>query len=337
MILNKIEILRNHPDSAVLSLFGPGYAAVTMGSSVVIWKCDEVDVEFNQALEMDSEDIPVQYYSGGELVTAFADNQSFQLKNSSKLFPPNSVIHPMYRVDDTWWCKSGRIARCDAPQQFQIDTDSMVAALDKLHSDTVYDGGISDSKSREEFRRIVTLPANSDNVVYSFSTHLANGNYSEVRRTLNLEGLEDDIITRIYKGIQAHPFSVKVVLMFTAFLITVVIYLGWTLHRWLKVRSLRKTDDDDIEKGRMTDKTEKLSKSNYFWAFFSHNKMDVNLNKRDIARIERSQDKMEQEVDLLNARLDSMETLVSMDTSILPLYNTAITIEPESKDMNDVV
>ena len=76
---------------------------MTLGSSVIIWKCDPVSVEFNQDLEEDSEDIPVKYYSGGQMITAFADNKSFQLKNSSKMYPQNAVIHPMYYVDGTWW------------------------------------------------------------------------------------------------------------------------------------------------------------------------------------------------------------------------------------------
>ena len=51
---------------------------------------------------MYSEDIPVTYKKNNEMVNGFADPRSFILKNSSKLFPPTTVLPPMYKVKKIW-------------------------------------------------------------------------------------------------------------------------------------------------------------------------------------------------------------------------------------------
>ena len=78
----------------------------------------------------------------GQEVTGFADPKSFNIKNTSKLYAPNSVLHPAFLIEGSWWCKNGRIGRCAAPQQFAVDTTAMTEALNKLHSSTKYNGGI---------------------------------------------------------------------------------------------------------------------------------------------------------------------------------------------------
>lgn len=79
-----------------------------MGSSLVLWKCDEIEVDFDQDLVEDSQDIPIQYVNNeGVLVKAFADPRSLQIKSTSKLYPPNTILHPAFKIQNQWFCKNG--------------------------------------------------------------------------------------------------------------------------------------------------------------------------------------------------------------------------------------
>ena len=117
-----------------------------MGSSVMVWSCSKQNVQFNQDLNMLSDDIPVKYESNGQVITAFADPRSFTLKNSSKLYPLNSILSPMYKIQDQWYCNNGRISMCDAPEKFHVDTTAMKEAIESLGKSTKYSGGLSDEQ-----------------------------------------------------------------------------------------------------------------------------------------------------------------------------------------------
>ena len=66
---------------------------MVIGSIAYLWKCINVTVEFNNEFMEDSDDIPIKWTtSDGTIRTGFADNNSFRIRNTSKLYPPNSTI-----------------------------------------------------------------------------------------------------------------------------------------------------------------------------------------------------------------------------------------------------
>ena len=212
-------------------------------------------------------------------------------------------------------CKSGKISRCDAPQKFAVNTTSMTHALDDLYTSTVYDGGLTDLQSREEFRKITTLQTKTDVVIFGVARKLADGDYAGVRKTLHLDDLEDSILDKIHRQIEEHPLSVKILIMFAAILLIAAIYMGWTCFRCYEVRQKRHEEDENGEKPK------KVSKMNYLWAFLNHNKMDVNINKHNIEKLEAANTKITKQMDVLDARLDSMETVIEIETAVPPPYN----------------
>ena len=276
-----------------------------------MWRCNEVEVDFNQEMELNSDDIPIRYLKDRVMVTGFADPKSYQIKNTSKLYPPNSVIHPTFYINGNWWCMNGKISLCSAPEKFKVDISSMKTALDNLANNTVYDGGLTDRKSQEDFSRIVSLQQNTDAIRWDFTTKLAENDIPGVRKALDLEHIEDDLFTRVYNNIMAHPVSIKVFLLFGTIGLTIIIYLFWSCNRCGQVRKERHEEKD---------KTARFSKINYWWAIFSHNKLDTNLNTAKIEKLKTANLQMKNDIRVLYARLEAMETVYEVARSVPPAY-----------------
>ena len=276
-----------------------------------MWRCNEVEVDFNQEMELNSDDIPIRYLKDGVMVTGFADPKSYQIKNTSKLYPPNSVIHPSFYINGNWWCMNGKISLCSAPEKFKVDISSMKTALDNLANNTVYDGGLTDRKSQEDFSRIVSLQQNTDAIRWDFTTKLAENDIPGVRKALDLEHIEDDLFTRVYNNIMAHPVSIKVFLLFGTIGLTIIIYLFWSCNRCGQVRKERHEEKD---------KTARFSKINYWWEIFSHNKLDTNLNTAKIEKLKTANLQMKNDIRVLYARLEALETADQVDRNVPPPY-----------------
>ena len=283
---------------------------MVMGASIVIWACTPIEVSFNHDLLLDSMDIPIKYQKDGKEVTAFADTKTFKIKNSTKLFPSNTIIHPQYYIEGSWWCKNGRIGRCDPPKKFKVDTTEMKEALQDLYATAVYNKTDTDIKSQEDFQKIVTLPTKSSDILFNMSTQLVENDVNGLRDTFHLDQLEDDMYGRIYAELMNNPVAVAVFVLFSVSLLGLFIYGIWTCRRWAEVRHQR----------HLGPRGKKLSKMNYWWAFASHRRMDINMNKRGIQDVKDVQTGLESKLKRLSARLDSMENIIKMEKSAPPSY-----------------
>ena len=263
-----------------------------------------------------SEDVPVKYVKGEQLVTGFADPKSFQLKNSSKLLPLNSVLNPMYKIEDQWYCNTGRIVLCDKPEQFQIDTTAMKEAISAIAESTRYTGGMSDEQSRMDFQRIIALQNEVGSVINNIGVGIITGNIESVQKTLHLEDVKTNVMSQVYGNMLKHPMSMQVLVFLVIVGVSILCYLFWTLRRIAQVRRERHQKSDSKEG--------KLSKMNYVWAFLSHSKMDINLNKKKILEARAEVDNLRTSLAQLNAKLDILNSVTEPQALVPPAYHETI-------------
>ena len=310
IIHQKLESLREHPMSAVLEVFGYGYAAIVKASAVYVWRCIPVQVEINNDLDYDTDDIPVKYKVQGEVVTQFADSTTLRLKNNTKKFPSNSVIHPSYRIENVWYCKTNTIiVLCDTPPgKFTIDVSTMRKALDDLHNNTVsfYDGGFNDRKSRAEFSRVYSRATSSDDILFDVTEKVVLKDKRGVRQSLGIPFLEDDIFAVVYGQVFQHPFAIKIMLIIGGIIIGMFLYLGWSCVRIFNVRELR---------SKATWNGEVFPAINYYNAIFNHRKMDYNINEMNLAELRAEHIELQKEIQhitmLINQKCENKIVLES--------------------------
>ena len=183
-----------------------------------------------------------------------------------------------------------------------MDTSAITAALKDVHANTVYSGGLTDQESQYQFRRITTLQQRSADLVNRMSQQIAAGDISGLRETLNLSHIQDDLFTRVQNHLMENPVSLALLCVFGAFIFSIFLYAIWTCRRWIRVREIRHLDPKDS----------KLSKINYLYALTSHRQMDINLNRREIQKVQDEQEELMSRVEQLNHRLEDMEPIIDM-------------------------
>ena len=199
---------------------------------------------------------------------------------------------------------------CDEPKKFSVDTTAMTDALKGLANSTVYNGGLTDQKSQEDFERVVRLQTKSADMMYGVVSRLADGDVSSLRKSLNLEHIQDDLLARVYKGILESPLTVKITIVFGVFLIVVIMFLFCTCRRCAAVRDARHTDERE----------RRMSKLNYWWALASPSQVTVNLNKRLIEKIHDKNDDLMTKILELETRIDSILELKQESSAPPPAY-----------------
>ena len=276
-----------------------------MGSAIIVWKCDPITVELRQDQIEDAEDIPITWRENGVVRTGYADHMSMKIRNSTKTYPQNSFLHPSYLINGTWFCKGddARINPCDAPEQIDVDVTGMKVALDNLHSSasTKYDGGINDKASRKEWRQVVNIQAMATDILMGLGKEIALNDEAAIRSTLNMQSIEDSLMSNVFKHMWNHPFGYKLMGVAAFIIFCFVCYFIRSCQNLLEVKSIRseKPKPHEYYPGQ-------FSKTNYFNAIFSHNKMELNksLRKIDILKLEKA-DLMD-EVKKVNERLDKL-------------------------------
>ena len=139
------------------------------------------------------------------------------------------------------------------------------------------------------------------------------GDFASIKKKFHFEDMENGVVSEVYNNFLHHPLSLKVVVFLAIFGVTLIVYLGWTCSRILKVQQKRHNHDGPKE--------EKLSKINYLWAILSHSKMDINLNKRNICETRATLDDLRAELLRLNARLDILQNVNAPEQIVPPAYN----------------
>lgn len=86
-VLNKFDMLKSDGQTALVEIFGPGYASMVLASVIYIWKCHPIEVDIDLTFPHDADDIPIKYLVGGNVTKGFADNRSYMLKNSTRIYP----------------------------------------------------------------------------------------------------------------------------------------------------------------------------------------------------------------------------------------------------------
>ena len=310
-IKTKLEILRNHPDSAILDLFGYGYAGIVLGSALYMWKCTPIEVEFNHDLPFDTADIPIRYTDrDGLTTTGFADNKSFRVKNTTKIFPLNSVVFPSYFVENTWYCKNGRIGRCDDPKQLEINTTVMSEALSSIYYKTKHEGGFS-NKSIQEFETIVNLEADASNILYDINTYIQTGNFLDLRNRLNVGNIEGNMMTRYVNSLLESPYAILILAILSLVSLLLFIYICFTCFGCHKIMGKR----------HKVKKHEKMPKENYFLAVFNQNRVDTNLCQLEIDKVKACHNNIRDTLNEINAKLDSYTIVSKLEKSLLVPYN----------------
>ena len=187
----------------------------------------------------------------------------------------------------------------------------MAEALINLHSETVYNGGVTEMKSQNDFSMMYTLQTKASNLLFDVSSHLLQGEDDEVRKSLNLEDLENDMFENVYTHLLDNPLVMKVIAVCGTFFVSILVYSIWSCRRCAQVRELR----------HEAPKENRLSKVNYLWAAAAHRRMDININKRDIQSIEQKQDRISSKLKEVTVRIDSLDSFIEEDK--LPQYPPA--------------
>jgi len=198
----------------------------------------------------------------------------------------------------------------------KINTDEVIEALDELHHNTEFEGGLTEAKASADFKQIIRMSSSADDILDDLAGMIETKDVPAIRRTLQLNHVEEDVLAKFEQEVMENPYVIKLLILFGGMCLSVLIWAGWTCQRWCKVRSLRHEEED---------KSNRVSKRNYWWAFFSHSRMDVNLNKKKIKDIDASLQKIEGEVAALNLRLDSMDTIIDIEKKEPPPYTGNLT------------
>ena len=296
VLTNKINLLKHHPEKMALDIFGRGFSAAVFAGSVLVWKCDSIEVKFNHQLSEVSEDIPVVYSSHGKTKTAFVDNKSFILKQHSKLFPQNTHNTPMYYVNKEWWCKRDKIVPCDLPKKFSVNIDGMKKAIENLDKATKAEGGFNSKEEREAHRVNLELQRNSPNVLFGITTKIVEGDKEGLRDTFKVPDLEAGLWANIGKSIFQHPMAIQSLVFFAIIIVCFLAYIFWTRNSCKKVSDFKKTEEG-----------EKFSNSNYVWAAIDHNKLQVNIHDAKLIQLENETQELERTLERLKSMLDQSQ------------------------------
>lgn len=309
ILLNRIQILKSHPDSGVFDLFGEGFGAAVYGSVIKIWQCTAIEVQLNKNLGYSSQDIPVTYIRDGEEKQGFVDNKSKKLKTSSKIYPPNSVINPTFFIDQDWWCGgNGQISICDKPDEFSVNIDGIQTALTELHVETKTSGGFISRESRE-FKKTVTLARDSNSLLFNMSKSIATQDYDSLREVIGLPKPENTF-TKLWNSAFQHPLAIKSVALFSFVCITSLVYLALSARRCFSVKD---------ERSKEKDKKNRLSSTNYVWATVNHTSCDSNMNKHKFDGLRRRKEKLKKEIETLKARLTVSATIPVENYSVIEM------------------
>lgn len=279
-----------------------GYDSIVMGSSIIVWKCDPITVELNQNLDYDTVDIPVIWSQNGIQNIGYADNRSMKLKNSSKIYPKNRILHPSYFINGLWYCRGNgkRIILCESPRQFEVDVSVMKEALDQLHNETVHQGGFNDEASRAEFRKLVHQHSYTMDTMLGFGTKVALKDVDGIEETFGLQTIKEKLLSGLYDQLWKNPFSYKLLAVLGAIILFIISWFFKTWNNISKVRKIRKEEDSENPELNV----KKFSKYNYFYAVVSHNTMAVNVNARKIEKLEKLNDFLSGELQRVFIRLE---------------------------------
>lgn len=254
-------------------------------------------MELNWNIEYDTEDIPVLYVHGEETIKAYADVRTFKLKNNTRVLPANNILHPRWKIDNVWYCRTpSSIEVCEAPPKISINVDSMREALDNLHEKTAYEGGFVDVEDQAQFKRLATLQADSQSIISHLGTQVVLKNVPAVKETLQLPSIEDKVYSAVYDNMLGHPLVIKAMLAFAITATAVFLYVIWTCKRLFGVKQARNRREDS--------NTPKMSKMNYLYAIFEPTRIDVDLNSAKIEALEANTEELEKEVEVIVIKID---------------------------------
>ena len=276
LLVNKIELLKSHPEAGSLDIFDKGFAAAVFGSGVFVWKCDSIEVQFNDDLEDVSEDIPVVYRSlEGERKTGFVDQKSFILKDNSKMFPKNSIANPMYFVENTWFCKKDKIRPCTTPKKFSINTDVMRKSIGDLYKSTATEGGFSSRATREAeaIQTTYHLQQDTADILWGISRKVLSQDVEGLGDTVKIEDYTDSLWTQLSKSVIEHPLAAQSLFITSVIFLSILGYSLWTCRNWSEGKDFRK----ELPEGH------RFSKLNYLWGAVDHNKFQLNMTDTKIS------------------------------------------------------
>ena len=79
----------------------------------------------------------------------------------------------------------------------------------KQAASTKYDGGINDKASRKEWRQVVNIQAMATDILMGLGKEIALNDEAAIRSTLNMQSIEDSLMSNVFKHMWNHPFGYK--------------------------------------------------------------------------------------------------------------------------------